>query len=87
MKPIPKPILEFVSRLFSKNPTFFKYVQAISAIVLVVGYVPEIFSFLEISSPLWITKVVAISLKVGGAVAFLMAQLPNADKPTEEPKP
>jgi len=86
MKPLPKPILELVSRLFSKNPTFFKYVQAISAIVLVVGYVPEIFSFLEISSPLWITKIVAVSLKIGGAVAFVMAQLPNQDKP-EEPKP
>jgi general stress protein CsbA len=87
MKPLPKPILELVSRLFSKNPTFFKYVQVVSAIVLVVGYVPEIFNFLEITSPLWITKVVALSLKVGGFVAFLMAQLPNVDKPAEEPKP
>jgi xanthine/uracil permease len=86
MKPIPTPILEFVNRLFSKNPTFFKYVQAISAIALVLGYVPEIFNFLEITSPLWITKVVAIGLKVGGFVAILLAQLPNVSKP-EEPKP
>jgi xanthine/uracil permease len=86
MKPIPRPILEFVNRLFSNNPTFFKYVQAISAIALVLGYVPEIFNFLEITSPLWITKVVSIGLKVGGFVAIVLAQLPNVSKP-EEPKP
>lgn len=87
MKPIPKPILELVSRLFSKNPTFFRYVQAIAAIAVLVGYVPEMFSWLEITSPLWITKTVSLCLKVSGFISFLIAQLPTVDKPKEEPKP
>ena len=87
MKPIPKPILEFVSRLFSKNPKFFQYVQILLAIVACISFVPELLTYLSIAVPSWLSHIDMAAVKVATLVGIFMAQLPNQDKPTEEPKP
>ena len=80
MKPIPQPILELVNRLFTKNPTFFKYVQLVAVIVACISFFPDLLSYLSISSPHWLIAVDTVAVKVGALVAMLIAQLPN--KPT-----
>jgi len=87
MKPIPKPILELVSRVFSKNPKFFQYVQILLAIVACISFVPELLIYLSIAVPSWLSHIDMAAVKVATLVGIFMAQLPNQDKPTEEPKP
>lgn len=80
MKPIPQPILELVQRFFSANPTFFKYIQLVAAVVACISFFPDLLSYLSISSPHWLIAVDTVAVKVGALVAMLIAQLPN--KPT-----
>lgn len=87
MKPIPKPILELVSRVFSKNPKFFQYVQILLAIVACISFVPDLLTYLSIAVPSWLASIDMAAVKVGTLVGIFMAQLPNNDTPKEEPKP
>lgn len=82
MQPIPQPILELVQRLFSKNPTFFKYVQLVAAVVACISFLPDLLSYLSITSPHWLLVIDTVAVKVGALVAMVISQLPNA-----EPKP
>lgn len=74
---IPKFITELLQRLLSENPKFFKWIQAVSGIVAVIAFVPDVFAFLEIPSPSWLEVLHSSAIKVGALTAILMAQLPN----------
>lgn len=76
---MPPIIIETIQRFFTKNPTFFKYVQYISALVAVVAYLPDMFAFLSVDLPSWFALINAGSLKVGAFTAIIIAQLPNQD--------
>ena len=87
MKPIPAPILEFVRRLFSRNPKFFQYIQILLAVVACISFVPDLLTYLSIAVPSWLAKIDMAAIKVATLVGIYMAQLPDENKPTEEPKP
>ena len=74
---IPPVLIELLQRLLSENPKFFKWIQAVSAVVAVVAFIPDLFAFLEIPAPSWLEVLHSSSIKVGALTAVIMAQLPN----------
>ena len=74
---IPPVLLEFMQRIASDNPKFFKWVQVVSAIVAVIAFVPDALGFLEIPVPSWLDILHDKAIKVGALTAILVAQLPN----------
>lgn len=74
---IPPVLLEFVKRIASDNPKFFKWVQVVSAIVAVIAFMPDLLGFLEIQTPSWLDILHDKAIKVGALTAILVAQLPN----------
>ena len=85
---IPPFIIELVKRVATNNPTFFKWVQGISALVAVAAFVPDLLAYLDIESPSWLEILHDKAIKIGALTAILMGQLPNAEPkkvPDEEP--
>lgn len=74
---IPPVLLEFAKRVASDNPKFFKWVQVVSAVVAVIAFMPDLFGFLEMPIPSWLTILHDKAIKVGALTAILVAQLPN----------
>ena len=74
---IPPVLIELLQRLLSENPKFFKWIQAVSAVVAIVAFIPDVFAFLEIPAPSWLEVLHSSSIKVGALTAVIMAQLPN----------
>lgn len=74
---IPPVIIEFLQRVLSDNPKFFKWVQVVSAIVAVIAFMPDLFGFLEIPAPSWLSVLHDKAIKAGALTAILVAQLPN----------
>ena len=74
---IPPVLIELLQRLLSENPKFFKWIQAVSAVVAIVAFIPDLFAFLEIPAPSWLEVLHSSSIKVGALTAVIMAQLPN----------
>jgi hypothetical protein len=77
-------LAELMSRLFHKNPKFFKVLQVIS---LVVGAAAALAMYLQsqgVALPKLFELVGNINVFVSSVVALIMAQLPNAPKPTDE---
>ena len=74
---IPPVLIELLQRLLSENPKFFKWIQAVSAVVAVVAFIPDLFTFLDIPHPSWIEVLNDKAVKVGALTAVIMAQLPN----------
>lgn len=74
---VPKVIIELVQRLASDNPKFFKWVQFVSAVVGIIAFIPDVFAFLDIAVPEWLTILNDKAVKAGALTAILMAQLPN----------
>jgi xanthine/uracil permease len=78
---IPPFITELLQRVATKNPKFFKVIQAISFAVGVVAFIPNLLDYLEIPSPLWMELLRDKAIKIGALTAIVLAQLPN-----EQPK-
>lgn len=74
---VPPVVIELMQRIASDNPTFFKWVQFVSAVIGIIAFVPDLFSYLEITSPSWLEVLHTKAVKVGALTAILMAQLPN----------
>ena len=74
---VPPVLIEFLKRIASDNPKFFKWVQVVSAIVAIVAFVPDVLGFLEIPAPSWLEILHDKAIKVGALTAILVAQLPN----------
>ena len=74
---IPPVLIELLQRLLSENPKFFKWLQLVSALVAIIAFVPDLLSFLEITSPSWLSVLNDKAVKVGALTAIFMAQLPN----------
>ena len=78
---VPKFLVELLQRFATKNPTFFKWIQTISGIVAIVAFLPDLFAYLDITSPSWLEVLHSKAVKIGALTAIIMAQLPN-----EQPK-
>jgi hypothetical protein len=78
---VPTFLTELLRRFATKNPTFFKWIQTISGAVAIVAFLPDLFAYLDITSPSWLEVLHTKAVKVGALTAILMAQLPN-----EQPK-
>lgn len=74
---IPPVIIELFKRIATDNPTFFKWVQFVSAAIGIVAFIPDVLAFLDIASPSWLEVLHSKAVKVGVLTAILMAQLPN----------
>ena len=74
---IPPFITELVQRFASKNPTFFKWIQYVSAAVAFVAFIPDLAAYLELPSPAWLEILHDKAIKIGALTAVIMAQLPN----------
>ena len=79
---IPPFITELVQRFATKNPKFFKIIQAISGTVAIVAFIPDLLSYLDIPSPLWLEILHDKAIKIGALTAIILAQLPN-EQPTK----
>lgn len=77
---VPPVVIELFKRIASDNPKFFKWVQALSAIVAVVAFIPDLLAFLDIAAPSWLDVLHDKTVKVGALISIFIAQLPNADK-------
>lgn len=79
---IPPFITELVQRFATNNPKFFKIIQAISGTVAIVAFIPDLLSYLDIPSPLWLGILHDKAIKIGALTAIILAQLPN-EQPTK----
>ena len=77
---VPPVVIELFKRIASDNPTFFKWIQTISAVVAVVAFIPDLLAFLDIAAPSWLDVLHDKTVKVGALISIFIAQLPNADK-------
>ena len=75
--PLFKFLSELVSRLFSKNPKFFKYVQLISVVLGALSAVVVYLQSVGISLPGLFTAFGNINVIVSSVVATILSQLPN----------
>ena len=70
--------IDLIVRLFSKNPKFFKWIQAASIILLAISgalnALPPDFT------PSWLAWVKDSTVWVASIVAAILAQLPNKSK-------
>jgi len=80
---IPPFITELIKRIASKNPKFFQVIQAVSATVAFVAFIPDLCAYLEIASPAWLEVVHDKAIKIGALTAIILAQLPN-EQPTNK---
>ena len=74
---IPPFIIELIQRSATKNPKFFKVIQAVSGVVALIAFMPDLLVFLDISVPQWVTILNDKAIKIGALTALVMAQLPN----------
>ena len=74
---IPTFIIELIQRFATSNPKFFKVIQAISAAVAIVAFIPDLLVYLDIASPSWLELLHDKAVKIGALTAVIMAQLPN----------
>lgn len=70
---------ELLQRLFSNNPKFFKYVQAISAIIALVTGLPGFLESAGIVLPDWATALESKVAAIAAVITMLIAQLPKQD--------
>ena len=78
---VPPVVIELFKRIATDNPTFFKWIQFVSAVIGIVAFVPDVLQFLDITSPSWLEVLHSKAVKIGALTAIIMAQLPN-----EQPK-
>lgn len=83
MKQVPPILKEFIDRVLTENPKFFKYIELVSYLVALIAFLPDVLSFLEVPIPSFLETLHDKAIKVGAITAALMARLPNK---TNEPK-
>ena len=74
---MPPVITEFIQRLLTEKPEFFKLIQRVSAAIAVVAFLPDLLAYLEIPVPNWLDILHDKAIKIGALTAIVMAQLPN----------
>jgi len=74
---VPPVVIELFKRIATDNPTFFKWVQFVSAVIGIIAFVPDVLAFLDIASPSWLEVLHTKAVKVGALIAIFVAQLPN----------
>lgn len=75
--PLSKFVAELVSRLFSKNPKFFDYIQIAS---VVLGSLSAVVAYLQstgVDLPGVFTAFGNVNVLVSSVIATILAQLPN----------
>lgn len=75
----PPFILELISRLFSKNPKFFKIIQVISAIIAIITGLPEYLTSLGIVLPDNLITLENKTIAIASIVAMIIAQFPTQE--------
>lgn len=69
---------EFVSRFRKENPTFFKYIQALFALIGAITSGIEIISqSFPTLLPAWIQAIGSLNGAIVSIIAIIVAQLPN----------
>lgn len=83
MKELIKPIAEFIIRLFSKSPKFFKGIQWL------VGIITALLAFLTYAesqdmfqAPAWVEQYLGASSVLMGILTYILAKLP-AENPAQ----
>jgi hypothetical protein len=75
--------VEFIKRLLSDNPKFFKYIQWVSLAVSAITGLPELLTYFGVHlTGYWLTFENK-TLAACGLVALLLSRLPNADPNTK----
>jgi hypothetical protein len=77
---IPPFLLELVARLFSQNPTFFRVIQILSAITVIITGLPDFLSSIGVSLPENLLILENKTIAIASIVAMIIAQLPKKDK-------
>lgn len=77
----PTFIIELLRRFISANPPFFKKIQLLSAIVVVITEIPNALEMLSITVPEWLLVVENKFVTLGAFITLVLAQTPNVDKP------
>ena len=77
---IPDFIKELIARLFSKNPIFFKIIQVISALVVIITGLPEFLTSIGITLPSNLLALENKTIAIASIVAMIIAQFPTQDK-------
>ena len=78
-------LAELVQRLFSKNPNFFKWVQAISILVALITGLPAFLETSGIQLPEAWESISNKAVAIAALVAAFIAQLPKQDV-NQQPK-
>ena len=80
-------IIELFARLASDNPKFFKVLQVLAVVVMVVTELPDFLQLLSIDVPSWLSAVENKAVTWGALIAAVLAQLPNKDNGNVQLKP
>jgi hypothetical protein len=70
---------ETFKRLALKSPKFFQVYQSIGMIAVVVGFIPDALTFLEITPTDVMNQKIQLAMKIAGAVMWFMAKMPVTD--------
>lgn len=79
-------IIEILVRLFSKTPWFFRVVQIISSVALLITGLPQLLAQSGVNIPEAWTGTVSQVVSIASFVAILMAQLTTTSKVKEVEK-
>lgn len=71
--------VQFLQRLFTANPKFFKYVQYMSIVIAAISFLMDAFHQFGAAVPAWLQWLNTSAIKVSAITAIIMAQLPNKD--------
>lgn len=71
-----KFLAELVNRLFSKTPTFFKVIQIVSGLTVLIAGLPGFLESLGIPLPAALTLLESKIVAISGIVSFFIASLP-----------
>lgn len=80
-------IIELFGRLASDNPKFFKVLQVLAVVVVVVTELPDFLQLLSIDVPSWLAALENKAVTWGAVLTAVLAQLPNKDNGSVKPNP
>jgi uncharacterized protein involved in cysteine biosynthesis len=73
--------IQFIQRLFKKNPKFFQYITFLAGVLAVLsGTIQLAIHQFETNVPGWLSWLDSKTLLVSSIVAWVIARLPNPDK-------
>lgn len=73
-------LTETIKRFLSKNPSYFKVINIILGITIVLTGLPDVLAELQITLPVWASVFASKTIAVAAIVGRLLTQLTTTDR-------